>query len=141
MSKSSTRSTRPTGSTGSMWAAGASTFAGALMLVAGTFQFFQGLTALINGNDFLIRTQNYVFTFNATTWGWIHLLLGLGIAVAGAFIFRGNAAARGVGIGLAIISAIANFMWLPYYPLWALTIIALDIFVIWGLSKVSLADF
>jgi hypothetical protein len=124
-----------------MWAAGASTFAGALMLVAGTFQFFQGLTALINGNDFLIRTQNYIFTFNASTWGWIHLLLGLGVAVAGVFIFRGNVAARAVGIGLAVISAIANFMWLPYYPLWGLTIIALDIFVIWGLSKVSLADF
>ena len=138
---SNSSSTRTTGSTASMWAAGASTFAGALMLVVGTFQFFQGLTALINGNDFLIRTQNYIFTFNATTWGWIHLLLGLGVAVAGVFIFRGNVAARAVGIGLAIISAIANFMWLPYYPLWSLTIIALNIFVIWGLSKVSLGDF
>jgi hypothetical protein len=39
-----------------------------------------------------------------------------------------------VGIILALLSAIANFAFIPYYPFWALTIITLDIFVIWALA-------
>jgi hypothetical protein len=110
------------------------------MLMAGIFQAVQGIAALVNGTDFLIRGANYVFTFNASTWGWIHLILGILIAVAGGFILTGNMAARSAGIALAVLSAIANFLWLPYYPIWAIIIIALDVFIIWGLAKADLGD-
>ena len=35
---------------------------------------------------------------------------------------------------MAAVSALLNFMWLPYYPIWSLIIIALDVLVIWALS-------
>ena len=124
--------------TSSLWAAGLSTFAATLMIVVGLFQFIEGLVAVINGTDFLVRTANYVFTFIASTWGWFHMIVGLGAAVAGGFIFTGNVFARSVGIALAGVSAIANFMWLPHYPIWAIVIIALDVFVIWALCTVNL---
>jgi hypothetical protein len=41
---------------------------------------------------------------------------------------------RVVGITLAVVSAVVNFAFIPYYPFWALTVIALDIFVIWALA-------
>jgi hypothetical protein len=126
--------------TGSLWAAGLSTFAATLMIVVGLFQFVEGLVAVINGTDFLVRTANYVFTFNASAWGWFHMIVGLGAAVAGGFIFTGNVFARSVGIALAGVSAIANFMWLPHYPIWAIIIIALDVFVIWALCTVNLGE-
>ena len=131
---------RPSSSTssGSPWAVGASTFAACIMLMAGVFQAIQGIAALVNGTDFLIRTENYVFTFNASVWGWIHLILGILIAAAGGFILTGNVAARAAGIALAVLSAIANFLWLPYYPIWAIIIIALNVFIIWGLAKADL---
>src|SRR3954471_21830859 len=91
--------------TSSPWAEGASVFAGSTMLVLGTLQFFQGLVAVVNGNDFLLRTQNYVFQFDASTWGWVHMLLGVLVAAAGVFVFTGNPVARGVGIFLAGLSA------------------------------------
>ena len=130
------RSAQPT--TSSLWAAGTSTFAACIMLMAGVFQAIQGIAALVNGTDFLIRTENYVFTFNASVWGWIHLILGILIAAAGGFILTGNVAARAAGIALAVLSAIANFLWLPYYPIWAIIIIALNVFIIWGLAKADL---
>ena len=79
-------------------------------------------------------SQKSVFQFDITTWGWIHLIVGALIVVAGFFVFRGAVWARAVGIGIAAISAVLNFMWLPYYPLWAILIIALDVFVIWALA-------
>ncbi|GAA2467445.1 DUF7144 family membrane protein [Terrabacter carboxydivorans] len=121
-------------------AAGASTFAATVMLVAGLFQFAEGLVTLVDGPTFLVSTLSYVFTFNATAWGWFHMVIGLGAAVAGAFIFTGNLVARSVGIALAVLSALANFLWLPAYPIWAVVVIGLDVVVIWALSTVDLGE-
>lgn len=135
------RTGNPTGeSPSSAWAMGASVFAGSMMVVVGILQFFEGLIALLDGSDFLLRTSNYVFQFDSTVWGWTHLVIGVLVAAAGGFIFTGSAVARGVGIFLAIVSVIANFLWMPYYPFWALTLVAINVFVIWGLASSNLRD-
>jgi hypothetical protein len=126
MSRTSSETTEVAASWGSA-------FAGAMLMIVGLYQFFQGLVAVINGNQFFVTTPNYVFQLNATTWGWIHLIFGIVVAVAGLFIFTGNIVARGVGIFLAGLQAVMNFMWLPYYPLWSIIIIAIDVFIIWSL--------
>ena len=113
-------------------------FAGAMMMIVGLFQFFQGLVAVVNSNQFFVNTPNYVFQFNATTWGWIHLVFGAVIAVAGLFIFTGNIVARSLGMFLAGLQAFANFMWLPYSPLWSIIIIAIDVFIIWSLATLRM---
>lgn len=114
-------------------ASGFIVFAGIAMMVIGAFHAIQGLVALFN-DDFYVVGQKWIFEFDLTGWGWIHLIAGIGIAIAGFFLFTGAAWARYVGIGVAAISAILNFMWLPYYPVWSLLIIALDVVVIWALA-------
>jgi len=121
-----------------MAAAGLSLFASWLMMIIGTFQLFQGLVAVINGDEFLIKTPNYFVQFDATTWGWIHLILGAIVAVTGLGIMTGNVVARGVGVFLVSLSALANFLWIPYYPLWALVVLTLDVAVIWALTTSNL---
>jgi hypothetical protein len=117
----------------SMWAAGFVVFAGSVMLVVGVFHAIQGLVAIFN-DDFYVVARNYTFDLDTTAWGWIHLLLGILIAFAGWGVFTGAAWARAVGMILAILSAIANFFFIPYYPVWSITIIALDIAIIWALT-------
>ena len=114
-------------------AVGLTVFAGVMMIMLGVFQAIQGVVALFN-DTFYVAGQKWVFQFDITTWGWIHLIVGALIVVAGFFVFRGAVWARAVGIGIAAISAVLNFMWLPYYPVWAILIIALDVFVIWALA-------
>jgi hypothetical protein len=136
-----TTSTRPTTTRQpNAWAFGASVFAGIVMVTVGVLQFIEGLVAVIDGDKFLVKTPNYLFTFNATTWGWIHLALGVLVAVGGFFIFSGSIVARSVGVVLASLSAIVNFLWLPYYPIWSIVIIAIDMLVIWGLTTINLRD-
>jgi hypothetical protein len=108
-------------------------FAGIAMVMIGALHALQGLVALFN-DDFYVVGQEWIFEFDLTTWGWIHLLIGLLVLVAGFFVFKGAVWARVVGIAAAALSAVLNFMWLPYYPVWALIIIALDVMVIWALS-------
>ena len=109
-----------------------------MMMIVGLFQFFAGLVALIDGRNFYVTTPNFFLTFNATTWGWIHLIVGIVVGVAGYFVLTGNIAARTLGIVLAGIQAVVNFIWLPYYPLWSILIIALDVLVIWSLATLRL---
>jgi hypothetical protein len=115
------------------WAVGFILFAGIMMVMSGAFQAFSGLVALFN-DTFYVATRNYLFQFDATTWGWIHLLVGLLVVLAGFAVMAGRTWGRVVGITLAVLSALANFAFIPYYPFWALTVIALDIFVIWALA-------
>ena len=114
-------------------ATGLTTFAGVMMIMAGTFQAFDGMVALL-ANEFYVNTPNYLFKFDTTTWGWIHLLVGLLVLLAGIAVLAGQTWGRVIGIVLAVVSAIANFAFLPYYPFWSLAIIALDVFVIWALA-------
>ncbi len=81
-----------------------------------------------------VAGQNYIFEFDLTTWGWIHIVLGIIVAIVGGAILAGQGWALVAGIVLAILSALMNFVWLPYYPFWAILIIAFDIAVIWALS-------
>ena len=115
------------------WAVGFILFAGIMMVMSGFFQAFSGLVALFQ-NEFYVATRNYLFQFDATSWGWIQLLVGLVVALAGFAVMAGRTWGRVVGITLAVLSALANFAFIPYYPFWALTVIALDIFVIWALT-------
>ena len=114
-------------------AVGFTVFAAIMMLMVGVFQALQGLIAIFE-NEFYVATRNYLFQFDATTWGWIHLLLGLLVAFAGWGLLSGQTWARVVGITLAALSATANFLFIPYYPFWSLLIITLNIFVIWALT-------
>jgi len=116
------------------WAVGGVAFAGAIMVTIGAFQAIAGLTAILN-DDFFVVTRNYTFDLDVTAWGWIHLILGIVIAVAGVSLFAGKTWAVWVALTLAILSAIANFFFIPYYPFWAIVIIALDIWVIWALTR------
>jgi hypothetical protein len=114
-------------------AVGTVVFAGVAMLMMGAFHALQGLVALLN-DTFYVVGQEWTFQFDITSWGWIHLIFGLVVVVAGVFVFSGAVWARSVGVAVAVISAILNFMWLPYYPVWSLLIIAVDVLVVWALT-------
>lgn len=116
------------------WAVGGISFAAALLMMVGVFQALEGLAAIIN-DDYFVLTRNYAFDLDVTAWGWIHLILGIAIVLVGLGLFSRAAWAGVTGIFLAMLSAIVNFFYIPYYPWWSLLIIAVDIWVIWSLTR------
>jgi hypothetical protein len=90
-------------------------FAAIMMIMVGVFQGLQGLVGIFE-NEFYVPTRNYIFQFDATTWGWIHLLIGLVVAFAGWGLLSGRTWARTVAIFLAVLSALANFLFIPLLP-------------------------
>ncbi|WP_020135276.1 DUF7144 family membrane protein [Streptomyces sp. 351MFTsu5.1] len=116
-------------------AGGLTVFAAVLLFIAGVLDLFRGIMAIADDNVF-VRTPNYVFKFDLTSWGWIQLALGVIAMCVGAGLFTRATWARVVGVGIAGLAIIANFLSLPYYPFWSLTLIAMYGFVIWGLCTV-----
>ena len=117
----------------SPWAHGIAVFAGVIMIVAGAFQAVEGLAGIVH-DQWLVALPNYIYAFDLTLWGWLHLLVGLALLAIGIFLLRGATWARVAGIIVAVISAILNFVWLPYTPWWALLLIGIDVLVIWALA-------
>jgi hypothetical protein len=121
------------------WAVGGMTFAGVMMIIIGSFQVIAGLVAIFD-DSFYVVTQNYTFDLDTTAWGWIHLLLGIVILLSGFYLFAGRAWAAATAVVLAVISAIANFFFIPYYPFWSLLMIALAVWVIWSLTRPGVVE-
>ncbi|MFF8293118.1 hypothetical protein ACF068_28390 [Streptomyces sp. NPDC016309] len=116
-------------------AGGLVTFAAVLLIVAGLLDIFRGIMGIAE-DDVFVATPDYIFQFDTTSWGWIHLLFG-GLAVLVAFgLFKPTLWARMIGVVLASLLLIANFLSIPYYPLWSIVAIAMYAFIIWALCVV-----
>ena len=118
----------------SPWAHGIAVFAGVVMIVGGAFQALEGLAGIVR-DKWLVVLPTYIYAFDLTVWGVIHLLVGLALLVIGLFLLRGATWARVAGMIAAVISAILNFVWLPFSPWWALLVIAVDFLIIWALAS------
>jgi hypothetical protein len=109
-------------------------FAGVMMVLSGTFQAIEGLAAIFNDDYFLVGRNGLLVDVDYTAWGWTHLILGLIVVAAGFALMAGQTWARVVAIVLAGASAILHLAFLAAYPIWALTVILLDIIVIFAVA-------
>ena len=79
--------------------------------------------------------RNYTFDLDVSGWAWIHLIVGALVAITGFSLFAGRTWAAVAAIVLAMLSAITNFFFIPYYPFWSLLVIAIDVWIIWALTR------
>ena len=106
-------------------------FASILLLVAGFFNMIYGIAAIAQSHVF-VANAHYVFG-NLRAWGWITLIIAILQLVAGGGVLAGNQWARWFGVAVVGLSAIDMMFFIPAYPFWALTIIAIDVVALYGL--------
>lgn len=107
-------------------------FAALVMIMNGTFNLIDGLVALFK-DEVYVASKDGLVAFDFTAWGWILLILGAIQLLAGVWLMRGAFWARVTAIMLALLSAIVQIGFITAFPFWSLTIILLDILVIWAL--------
>ena len=106
--------------------------AGFLLIFNGILGFLVGLSAIIRGGFFAVHT-GYAYHWSIHGWGWLQLIIGCVVFAAGVCVLLGMLWARIFGAVLAGFSAIASFMFIPYYPVWSIVVIAVDLFIVWAL--------
>jgi hypothetical protein len=117
----------PTGWVGWIW------FAAIMMMIGGALQAIHGLVAVVN-DEWVVWGNRANLYLDISEWGWVHLIVGIIVFLSGLGVLSGNVLARFVGVALASLSLVANFLYLPAYPLWAIVIIAIDVLVIYALT-------
>lgn len=111
--------------------------ASVLMILSGMWSFLEGIVAILRDSFFVTASTlngNYIYHFNLHGWGWLHLSLGIALFAAGVCVLLGQTWAKILGIVVAVFSALAAFMFLPFFPIWSIIVIAIDVFIIWALA-------
>jgi hypothetical protein len=106
-------------------------FASVLLVMVGFFNMIYGIAAIANSHV-LVANAHYVFA-NLRAWGWITLIIGVLQLLAAGGVLAGNQAARWFGVAVVGLNAIDMMFFIPAYPFWALTIIAVDVVALYGL--------
>ncbi|MGW2180296.1 DUF7144 family membrane protein [Streptomyces sp. NPDC001732] len=112
----------------------ASQVAGALLMLSGPLSILVGASGIAEDNLFAASTR-YAYRFDLTAWGVIHLVVGVALVAAGLAILTNKSWGRGAGVAVAGISLITQFMFVPYYPAWAIPVMALDLVILFALTR------
>ncbi|MFF6783162.1 hypothetical protein [Streptomyces sp. NPDC012510] len=121
------------------FAEGLTVFAAVMLMIAGALDICRGIMAIAE-DDVFVTTRDYVFEFDLTGWGWIHLALGAVAVLVSLGLFTASLWARVAGVAIAGLIIVANFLSLPYYPVWSIVMIAFSAFIIWALCVVRQDD-
>jgi len=106
-------------------------FAAIVLFVSGCLNIIQGIAAIANSRVF-VPHAHYVFA-NLTTWGWITAILGALQLVAAVGVLAANQLFRWFAVAVIGLNAIDQMFFIPAYPFWSLTVIALDVIALYGL--------
>lgn len=107
-------------------------FAAIMMIIAGSFNAIDGLVALFK-DEVYVQTKRGLVVFDFTAWGWILLIIGAFQLLVGFMLWTGAFWARVTAIVLVVLNAIAQITFITAFPFWSLTVIILDIVVLWAL--------
>ena len=117
-----------------MRGAGRVTFAGILLLIAGTLNVIYGIGSLNKANIF-VNDHRFILT-NLNTMGWVLIALGAIQFTGGLSLMSGNAYGRFVAIVAASLGAIGALLSIGgNYPWWSLGIFALCLWVLFGIFE------
>ncbi|MFF0739677.1 hypothetical protein ACFYVL_04675 [Streptomyces sp. NPDC004111] len=108
-------------------------FAACVLGIIGAFHVIAGLSAILSENYY--QAQNaYSYDLDVNTRGWVEMITGIVVLAAALSLFSGRTWARAVCIAVTALSAMENFFFTPYHPVWSALIIVLDVAVIWAIA-------
>jgi len=114
-------------------------FAGTMLIMVALFQILQGIAAVAADEIYLTGVE-YVYQLDVSSWGWVHIVVGVLALATGIGVLAGQTWAYLAGVVLAVVATIANFAFLPYYPIWSAIVIAFNVAVVWALCTLLAQD-
>jgi hypothetical protein len=107
-------------------------FATIMLLMGAALSIIWGIAA-VSSSHFFVAGASYILS-DLNTWGWIVMGFGVLEALAALSVWRGGEFGRWFGIFAAALAGLAAMMSIPAYPFWSLTLVAIDVLVIYGLA-------
>lgn len=108
-------------------------FAGVLLFINGFLAAFWGVAAITSEDVITVGGRGDVTIWSFDAWGWIQLTLGVAMVLVSAGLFLGKGAARWMAVVFVTVHALAQFGSLAAFPLWSITVLVLDIVILYNL--------
>jgi len=116
--------------------AGPLRYFGVPLILSGVLSILQGIAGIAEDRLYGVP-RHYEYRFDLTSWGWIHLVVGVALVLVGVGVLRAMGWGRAAGVTTAAISLVTQFMFIPYYPLWSISVMTLDLIILWGLARLA----
>jgi hypothetical protein len=104
-----------------------------VLFTAGIMRIFDGIWLVHNSNTAQSLTGG-ILGSSLKAYGWVYIVVGALLILVAVSLMSGSELGRWVGVAAGAILAITAVWAMPYYPVWALTYIAIGVGVIYGLS-------
>ncbi|HZC73628.1 MAG TPA: hypothetical protein VE442_23245 [Jatrophihabitans sp.] len=108
-------------------------FAAVVLVTAGIMRVFDAIWAFRYNGVLPHNLEDAIFGHSLNTYGWIYLVVAALLIIAGFMVLQGSQIARWFGIVAGALGAISAIWWMPYYPVWSLTYIAIGATAVYAL--------
>ena len=110
-------------------------FAGTVIGLAGLMRIVDSMWAFHYKGALPDGLKDGVLGSNLHTYAWTWLIVGVVLIVASFFILARSQIARWIGYFAAAFAALSAMTWMPYYPIWSLTYVAVAVMVFYALAR------
>ena len=109
------------------------TFAAVVIVIAGLYNLLSGVAAITETEN--VKALNEVlYGINIETWGWFWAAIGIAQLITAALLFARSPTGAVLALMGAAISATFTIFLIFVAPQWAITVVALDIAIIWAIT-------
>ena len=109
------------------------TFAGVAALIAGAYNAITGLSTITTDYAAIEQAKDVLFNVHVNAWGWAWLIVGICQLFTGYLVLVRNTWGQFFGVALAGLSAMVALFTIFAWPLWAFSVLLLDLLVMYGL--------
>jgi hypothetical protein len=110
-------------------------FAGTILGLSGLMRIIDSIWAFRYHGAIPDNLQNGIFGSDLKNYAWAWLAVGVILIISSFLLLAGSQFARWVGFIAAAIGGLSAMTWMPYYPIWSLTYVALAVLVFYALAR------
>ncbi len=107
------------------------TFAALLVITAGLFHVLSGAAAIDGSESVTAQVKEVLYNIDIEDWGWFWVITGSLQLITGIFLFSRSLIAAVTVITMSFVAATLTIFLIFVAPLWAITVLTLNVGVIW----------
>ena len=109
-------------------------FAGTVLGLSGLMRLLDSIWAFSYEGALPDALTDGLLGDKLTTYAWVWLIVAVLLLVSSWLLLYRSQLARWVGFVAATIGALSAMTWMPYYPIWSLTYVAMFVLVFYALA-------
>ena len=106
-----------------------------LVVIVSLIHVLSGIAAISGSDSFTTEVNDVLYDINVESWGWFWLIGGIAQFLTAMLLFARNPVAAAVAVCGATLSALLTVFLIFVAPIWAITVLALNLGIIWKITQ------